>query len=114
MKASLRALLSGVIDYAGLFPPAKLPMTEAVANYLRYRESEEAWMLGRFVCPAARLKEIPEGVRLTVSATGRGGDSVASFPAGIEADLAEIRASSLSVEVLEAKLPAGALNDYEV
>ena len=26
MIASMRALLSNVIDYAGLFPPAKLPM----------------------------------------------------------------------------------------
>ena len=35
MHASLRALLEGVIDYAGLFPPAKLPLPEALANYLR-------------------------------------------------------------------------------
>ncbi len=113
MKASLRALLSGVIDYAGLFPPAQLPLDVALANYLKYRESADAWMLGRFVCPAARLTEIPEGVELTVSAIGRGGDTIDSFSAGIEANLVAIRASSLRVEVLEAKLPAG-FTDYDL
>jgi hypothetical protein len=104
----LRALLSGVIDYAGLFPPAKLPLGEAVANYVRYREGEDAWMLGRFVCPAARLKEMPEGARLTVSAIGRGGDSteLRAFGAALDDDLADIATSSVQVEALEIKLPA--------
>lgn len=56
--ASLCALLSGVIDYAGMFPPAKLPLKEAIRNYARYREESEAWMLGRFVCPVAQLEEL--------------------------------------------------------
>lgn len=109
MKASLRALLTGLIDYAGQFPPAKLEMAEAVANYLRYREGEDAWMLGRFVCPAARLKELPEGVTLNCAAIGRGGDA-AGFLAGVEADLREIMASAACVEVLEVKLPAELAN----
>jgi hypothetical protein len=54
---SLRALLSGAIDYAGLFPPAGLPMPEAVVNYSRYRHDRHAWALGCFVLPAARLGE---------------------------------------------------------
>lgn len=57
MTAGLRALLSEVIDYAGLFPPARLPLETAVANDLRYRQSAEAWMLSRFVCPAGKLDE---------------------------------------------------------
>jgi hypothetical protein len=58
MKASLKALLSGAIDYAGIFPPAKLPLDEAFRNYLRYRQEPESWMLGRFICPAQRLAEL--------------------------------------------------------
>ena len=54
---SLRALLHGLIDYAGLFPPARLDMHAAVANYARYREGDRAWMLGRFVVPSSRLEE---------------------------------------------------------
>lgn len=60
MTGSLRALLSGIIDYAGLFPPAELPLDQAIRNYARYREEPEAWMLGRFVIPAARLSELDE------------------------------------------------------
>ena len=37
MRGSLRALLTGIIDYAGLFPPARLPLDQAVRNYGRYR-----------------------------------------------------------------------------
>jgi hypothetical protein len=55
---SLRALMAGAIDYAGLFPPAKLPMDQAIRNYARYRQEPESWMLGRFVCPAARFDEV--------------------------------------------------------
>jgi len=58
MRQSLRALLDEVLDYAGLFPPDKLPLDEAIRNYARYRASPEAWMLGRFICPAARLGEL--------------------------------------------------------
>src|SRR5688572_24678308 len=55
--ASLRLLLRGVVDYAGLFPPAGLTMADAVAAYARHREEDASWMLGRFVLPAARLDE---------------------------------------------------------
>jgi hypothetical protein len=117
MHASLRALLSGLTDYAGLFPPAKLPFPEALANYLRYREGEDAWMLGRFICPAARLAELPDGVTLTCSALGRGGDTVEAVLAGLEADLADLaacrqrHAGRVVVDVLEVKLPPAALAD---
>ena len=59
LAKSLETLLAGLIDYAGLFPPAALPMEQAVANYRRYRGGEHAWMLGRFVVPAARAAEVP-------------------------------------------------------
>ncbi|MBK9313701.1 MAG: hypothetical protein IPM55_05575 [Acidobacteria bacterium] len=57
MFLSTQALLSGLIDYAGLFPPAGLGMASAVENYARYRESQYAWMLGRFIVPVSRLAE---------------------------------------------------------
>ena len=55
---SARVLLAGLVDYAGLFPPAALSMDDAVAEYARWRRSPEAWMLGRFVLPASRLAEL--------------------------------------------------------
>jgi hypothetical protein len=109
MKGSLRALLTGLIDYAGMFPPAALPLADAVMNHLSYRKSPEAWMLGRFVLPAARLQEVAN-TDLTVAALGRGGPA-RSFVDGLHADLGlieEAREASdgrLVVDVLETKLP---------
>lgn len=55
MMQSLHTLLQGIVDYAGLFPPAGLDMAPAVGNYVTYRAGPDAWALGRFVVPAARL-----------------------------------------------------------
>ena len=57
---AVRALLAGVVDYAGLYPPASLDMATAVAQYADERRGAEAWALGRFVVPAARLEEFQE------------------------------------------------------
>lgn len=54
----IRSLLTGAIDYAGLFPPAGLAMRDAVRNFAAYRRGPDAWALGRFVVPAARLGEM--------------------------------------------------------
>lgn len=58
--ASVRALLAGAIDYAGLFPPSAVSMSEAVLNYATYRNSNYGWLLGRFVVSSARLDEFIE------------------------------------------------------
>ena len=49
--------MTGLIDYAGIFPPAALDMASAVRNYAAYRNGEYARFLGRFIVPAARLNE---------------------------------------------------------
>ena len=54
------ALLTGLIDYAGLFPPAGLDMASAVESYVSDLTGEHAWMLGRFIVPWARLAEFEE------------------------------------------------------
>jgi hypothetical protein len=54
---SLRALLNRIVDYAGLFPPAKLDMASTVRNYKKYLQSGDSWMLGRLIVPVARLAE---------------------------------------------------------
>lgn len=54
---AVTAALSGLIDYAGLFPPAGLPLDVVVDQYGRYRAGRHAWMLGRLIVPADRLAE---------------------------------------------------------
>lgn len=56
----VRTLMNSIIDYAGLFPPAKLDMATTVRNYARYRQGEDAWMLGRIIVPVSRLAEFEQ------------------------------------------------------
>lgn len=49
--------MTGLIDYAGLFPPARLTMQAAVEEYARGRMSAHEWVMARFICPASRLDE---------------------------------------------------------
>jgi hypothetical protein len=58
MLGSVRALLEGIIDYAGLFPPAKLDLSQALRNYTDYLSGADAWMLGRFICPVRRTGDV--------------------------------------------------------
>ena len=62
-KESVRILLQEIIDYAGLFPPSQVSMSEAVLNYATYRHSNYGWMLGRFILPVSRLEEFYESSR---------------------------------------------------
>jgi hypothetical protein len=75
MNFSLRDLLSGLIDYAGLFPPAALDMATAARRYADYREGEYRWALGRFVVPVARLDEFEKAAEGVLPTGGpEGGD----------------------------------------
>jgi hypothetical protein len=118
MQATLQALLSGVIDYAGMFPPASLPLEQAIQNYLRYRTEPESWMLGRFICPAARLRELTPHLAgldpsapLVISALGKGGMTLEEFEVNVKADRQAIQAfrerhrGLAVVDVFEVRLP---------
>lgn len=58
MGSSQRALMEQLIDYAGLFPPAELPLDTAMRNYVEYGNRPERWVLGKFIVPAYRLPEL--------------------------------------------------------
>lgn len=58
MSHVIETLLNGLIDYAGLFPPAQESMESAAANYFSYLRSERAFALGRFIVPVTRLGEL--------------------------------------------------------
>jgi hypothetical protein len=120
MHDSLRAFLSGLIDYAGLFPPAGLPLDEAIRNYARYRTEPEAWMLGRFICPVARLAELDryvhalfqDGPPLALSVLAGKGNTLAELPDSLRTDLKAATAfqakhgARVKVDVVEIRLPA--------
>jgi hypothetical protein len=58
MKRSVNTLLESVVDYAGLFPPASLPLEQSLRNYAELGRSAQSWMLGRFVCPVSALNDL--------------------------------------------------------
>lgn len=58
MLTSLQLLLTSIVDYAGLFPPAQLSLLEAMTIYDRAQTSPHAGMLDRFVIPVSRLGEL--------------------------------------------------------
>jgi hypothetical protein len=68
LAASLKALLTHLIDYAGLYPPAALELSAAAAKYRSYLMSPESWMLNRIVLPSAKMVEPDWRVTLLVDA----------------------------------------------
>ena len=120
MEESLRALLTGIIDYAGLFPPAKLPLDVAAKNYDAYKKGEHAGMLSRFVCSASvlpgmevyasALSQGPAGGWL-IAVAGRSGKDMIAFLEVLQQDLASIDTfgealgQSAKIDVFEVKLP---------
>lgn len=107
---ALRALLGGIVDYAGLFPPAGLDMPAAARNYASYLAQPDRWMLGRFVVPVARLDELTQAMHGV--GAGENGDwrIAAVVGADFAADVDAARRFNAawhgraSVDVLEAKL----------
>ena len=53
--ASLRALLTRAIDYAGMFPPCSLELEPALKNQADYVRATDAWMLSTFVLSVAKF-----------------------------------------------------------
>jgi len=111
-----RALFEWLIDDASLFPPAGLPMREALRAHARHAESAYAFVGGRFVAPASRLDELAAtraadekpnlAVVLDAASLGAKGNV-------IRADLARVqrvRDAGVTVSSLEFRLPGAALD----
>ncbi len=118
MSRGFRALMERMIDYAGMFPPANLPLDEAIRNYARYRNDANGWMLGRFIFPAAQLIDLaPYGELFCdeppfpFAMLGRGGDSDTAFADNVQRDLLDIEAfrrchgDNVTVDVYEVRIP---------
>ncbi|MFQ3639060.1 MAG: hypothetical protein SNJ62_03505 [Chloracidobacterium sp.] len=91
--ASLRALLSHLIDYAGLFPPAAVDLPTAIKNYQRDRATGDAWMLGAFVLPISRARDVPATLD----------DTAASLPLSLLVGPDDLPPPDLQVVSVEAK-----------
>ena len=122
--ASLRALLSRTIDYAGLFPPANLSLEQSLRNHAQYVRDPDVWMLGAFILPVAEfdvaspwLNEFDREHPVRISALGprtenSGGflDSLSGAQSAIDAFQSRF-AGMASIEQLEMPLPPDASAD---
>lgn len=55
---SVHTLVSSLIDYAGLYPPAQLDPQSTVRQFARVHSSPRQWMLGRLIWPIATLDDL--------------------------------------------------------
>lgn len=108
-----RSALRGLVDYAGLFPPAALDMDAAVAEYRDARSGATAWMVDRFICPALRLEELVGAMSRTMTAgevpwrtsvTARWVDDLTA-DAGAVRTFVDTAGSAASVELVESRVP---------
>ncbi len=103
-----RAAFSGLIDYAGLYPPSELSLADAAAEYAQAREGAHAWMLGRFIIGASRLSAEPAAARGPFSVIVDAGSDPRPWFDTMQARLRAVAAlceAAVPVEVLEVPLP---------
>ncbi|MEX0719797.1 MAG: hypothetical protein WD059_03955 [Balneolaceae bacterium] len=131
MEKSLKKILSGIVDYAGLFPPANLPFEAAMAEYKKYRHSDYDWMLSRFIISFEQFGELkmlsgsenllPDPLRLSITAAPT--DSAEEYYSLVKdivtntLQLHEETPELLQTQILELKLPKQVLkrsNDEEI
>jgi hypothetical protein len=105
-----RAALGGLIDYAGPFPPARLPIAAAAAEYERVRESDDGWLMSRFAAPADALLELARALRAPAPVTA----ILAQDATEQVARVAEQLGGPARVEMVEARLPARAVTAADV
>lgn len=58
LNSSVKTLLNGLFDYAGLFPPASLSLSDALDEYLAHRREADDWMLGPFVMTSGHWESL--------------------------------------------------------
>ncbi|MBV8374568.1 MAG: hypothetical protein JO302_03580 [Candidatus Eremiobacteraeota bacterium] len=109
---AVAAAFESLIDYAGLFPPAQLSVSDATAQYARERRGPHAWMLGRFIIPVSRMEELGHfatafALSAIVDVRVSSADTSAWFAGALETfgALSRLTTTGARVEVLEIPLP---------
>ena len=127
MKGSLKTFMKSLIDYAGLFPPAKLPLKDAINEYDQLLANKNSWMLGRFIIPISKLNDLDEFLQLfkgigplRLSVLGGGGESEEEYLKNIKKNVKDINdyrqkhENKIEIGVIECKMPTIALTENTV
>jgi hypothetical protein len=111
---SVRVLLTEILDYAGLFPPAQLDLQTAVANQIAYQSSPHHWMLGRFVLPVGQLQQFDYQYPLSLILSQNWESELDGLQLRPLLSLEFPRLPPLSIEQACRKLPLGVEAFFEV
>ena len=117
MKESLRTFMNGLIDYAGLFPPADLPLDKAINEYFEQLKSDNSAMLSRFIIPISKLNDLDNFIplfsdigSLRLSVLGGGGKTDDEYLSKINQNIADINeyrkkhSDKIQIDVIECKM----------
>jgi hypothetical protein len=86
------AAFAALVDYAGLFAPASLSMSNAVTEYTRHRSGSNAWVVGRFLCRASQL------TKLAAEATSTFGRGETPWSVSVIFDLPAGESAALAID----------------
>lgn len=120
MKKSIHPFLSGIIDYAGLYPPASLDLQDSFKKYLEHAHSKESWMLSKFVVGTSLLSDLSELINSTtespdpflITLVAAPSTTVDEFKSVLNNTIAQITevinnsGKSIRIPTLEVKLPS--------
>lgn len=115
MNKSVFSFTEKLIDYAGLFPPAKLSLPIAFSNFLEYSNEKYEHMLSKFICPVNLLPQLENLIcsrnsgskPFFISALSSGGNNISEFYLNLEKDL------KIWKEFVTGKSGAAVINSFE-
>jgi len=129
MRSQLKSIYyfcNEIIDYAGLFPPAKLDLKTSLENYIKFKNSEHSFLLSKFICPVNLLGELIQLIskshkdeKLNLSLLIQSSDKETDFKTIVKENLEKIKdeilncGKGISIDAIELKLPSELLNSYK-
>ena len=127
MNKSVFSFTEKLIDYAGLFPPAKLSLPIAFSNFLKYSNEKYEQMLSKFICPVNLLPQLENLIgsgnselkKFYISALSTGGNNISEFKLNLEKDLkiwkefVTGKSGSAVINSFEARIPDRIINTDE-
>lgn len=105
------------LDYAGLFPPASLPLAGAIAEYGSLKMGPQGKLVRGFSITTRQLSELNDDLvssvgRLDLCLIGRGSDSLEGWETNLESDAEAINATvnrfaeNVGLRTYEVRIPA--------
>jgi hypothetical protein len=117
-------LLDGLMDYAGLYPPASLDMQALTRNYHSYRHGRHAYALGRLVVDLTRMEELRKAageclrnfpLSLLLTAERDLDGLLRLLDEGLRIEAVEIKTETVAeIERIATRLPVQVLTYFEV